>query len=671
MDNFALTGNTLINTGAATLVSVTGSGATYIVTANSGLDGLLGLALTNATGLNAAPSNLPFNGPLEVIDNYPLTASIRVNRLKVSDANVGPAQFAVTVKYSEVMDTSSTPVLSFPVENPGGSLTFVSGSWLDTVNYRVDYDVADLNLTLSGIDIRVSGGTDTGGSVLGEYIKANVFDLDTQNPNTINITRVSPALTNLDTVQWSVNFSEPVTGLTAANLTLLNTGLGSNPAITSVSKIDGVWQITASTGTGEGTLGLNLTSLTGIKDLFGNVLTGSFLTGASIAIDHIAPSVTFTPSNTVVNDSLVGPNNFHITAKFSELMRTADTPVIVFPTEVPVGSITFTGGVWVDNQTYRADYTVADLGTTLLDIDVALFGGAADAAGNLATPFLVADLIDLDTQNALTSFVYSVSPVGTYYVGQSLEVALYFSEFAILNGQLTVTFDTGRTETFTASDLTFDGFTLLYTVAVGDMSANLKVTNISLTNGTFTDTAGNAFDLTVPMSNATSRSIDGNLRTVTGLVVNDGAVQRSRINTITVNINAPVPSSMLAGLTLTRTTGVPVLIDVSSGVVVTAFGSTATITFANLNNSGLDSGSLSDGRWQLNIPLLNYQSPLGDPTLRRIFGDADSNGTIDGSDLVAFGNSFNQASLAFDFNADGTVDGSDLVQFGNRFGITL
>src|SRR4029077_828463 len=68
--------------------------------------------------------------------------------------------------------------------------------------------------------------------------------------------------TNTSTVSWTIGFTNQLTGLTGSNFALVNAGLGGSPGITSVTPVGGSpssnWVITASTGTGDGTLGLNL-----------------------------------------------------------------------------------------------------------------------------------------------------------------------------------------------------------------------------------------------------------------------------------------------------------------------------------------------------------------------------------------------------------------------------
>ncbi|CAN5610266.1 hypothetical protein BH11PLA2_BH11PLA2_06880 [soil metagenome] len=162
----------------------------------------------------------------------------------------------------------------------------------------------------------------------------------------------------------------------------------------------------------------------------------------------------------------------------------------------------------------------------------------------------------------------------------------------------------------------------------------------------------------------------------TAPVVNGGAVQRSRVTSLAVTFNSTV-TLLPNAFTLTRAGGgtIPAL-NVStqtvSGVTV------ATITFSG---AGSEFGSVSDGLYTLTVnagtvrdvpsSLLNTASQSY--TFTRIYGDADGNRTINGSDLVSFGNAFSSigSNLIFDADGNNTINGSDLVVFGNRFGTTL
>ncbi|CAN5586180.1 hypothetical protein BH11PLA2_BH11PLA2_46040 [soil metagenome] len=187
---------------------------------------------------------------------------------------------------------------------------------------------------------------------------------------------------------------------------------------------------------------------------------------------------------------------------------------------------------------------------------------------------------------------------------------------------------------------------------------------------------------------------------VQGFVVNGGDSQRSRIVAIEVQFSGPVNPADYSGLGAiqfkrTLTASVPFngaavgdIVQTGDttpgvGIVTVAAGSTGNsllLTFAINNDSSsltvdesktVEHGSLTDGFWQLILG--SYSSTAGDVNLRRLYGDSTNTfgGTVNGSDLIVFGNVFSSANVAFDFNNDGTVNGADLIVLGNLFSNTL
>jgi hypothetical protein len=120
-----------------------------------------------------------------------------------------------------------------------------------------------------------------------------VLEFTTRN-TVSSITATDSTPTNAASVNWNVSFAAAVTGLSASNFSLVNSGLTA-PGITDVSGSGTNWTVTANTGTGSGTLGLNLTSDTGLNALLSNIP----FTGDVYAIDRYAPDTTITgsPSN--------------------------------------------------------------------------------------------------------------------------------------------------------------------------------------------------------------------------------------------------------------------------------------------------------------------------------------------------------------------------------------
>jgi len=165
--------------------------------------------------------------------------------------------------------------------------------------------------------------------------------------------------------------------------------------------------------------------------------------------------------------------------------------------------------------------------------------------------------------------------------------------------------------------------------------------------------------------------------------VNDGAVQRSRVTSLTVTFSTLVT---LGGGTpeqafqLQRTgPGTPV--D-NVGLIVDLSGSTPTQTIAKITFAGpltQSGGTLIDGAYTLTVfaaaVLDGGNTPMAaDVTenLHRLFGDSDGDRDVDAQDFVAFRGAFGGTSnLAMDSDGDGDVDAADFVAFRARFGSAI
>jgi len=102
---------------------------------------------------------------------------------------------------------------------------------------------------------------------------------DTTPPTVLSIVRLDPSPTNAESVRFRVTFSEVVTGVDTADFSLSTTGSLSGASVTSVSGAGSVYTATVSTGTGWGTLRLDIPATATITDLAGNPLSGLPYTG--------------------------------------------------------------------------------------------------------------------------------------------------------------------------------------------------------------------------------------------------------------------------------------------------------------------------------------------------------------------------------------------------------
>jgi len=117
------------------------------------------------------------------------------------------------------------------------------------------------------------------------------YTVDTTPPTVTSIVPVSTP-TNGTTASFTRHFSEPVNGVTSSQFSLNQGGGVTGAYITGISTADGTntRTLTVNTGTGEGTISVDLWSPTpAINDLQGNALTDTFSGGTAVTIDKTGP----------------------------------------------------------------------------------------------------------------------------------------------------------------------------------------------------------------------------------------------------------------------------------------------------------------------------------------------------------------------------------------------
>ncbi|MBK7393707.1 MAG: hypothetical protein IPI64_10475 [Chloracidobacterium sp.] len=170
---------------------------------------------------------------------------------------------------------------------------------------------------------------------------------------------------------WAIVFADEVGGLTPSNFALVNSGL-TGPSITSVGPqgvgvTDTQWNISVNTGTGDGTLGINLVNATGLTP------------GISTTLPYVGEVYTVDksiPASPVITGSTPGsPNNSSVTPTINGTAE-ADSFVSVFTTsDCTTGllqSAFATGGNFAIGVTVPANATTS------------MYARAMDAAGNIS-----------------------------------------------------------------------------------------------------------------------------------------------------------------------------------------------------------------------------------------------------------------------------------------------
>lgn len=173
---------------------------------------------------------------------------------------------------------------------------------------------------------------------------------------------------------------------------------------------------------------------------------------------------------------------------------------------------------------------------------------------------------------------------------------------------------------------------------------------------------------------------------VSGTVVDDGSVQRSRVRSVTVTFNEVVtlPTNPADAFQLVRTSAIPAdTIPLTASVVNGTSSTTVTLTFSG---PVTDNTSLADGLYTLTAlagqitdaggqPLDGDANgaPGGDFALdfHRLFGDVDGNRTVSTADFLAFRLNFLSTNPAFDADNSGSVDAADFLRFRFNFLATI
>ncbi|MCE9646365.1 MAG: hypothetical protein K8S20_10235 [Chloroflexi bacterium] len=217
----------------------------------------------------------------------------------------GPADQVVqfTVSFSEVVTgvDAADFVLAAGGGVTGAAITGVSGTGSAYI-VSVDTGTGDGTLRLDVVDddsIKDSTLNPLGGAGAGNgAFSGPVYIVHKSIPVVTGIVRVDPNPVLADSVHYTVNFNEMVSGVDAGDFTLTSTGSVAGAVVAGVSGTDGVYTVTVNIGTGDGTLRLDVADNDSIVDVAGNPLAGvgagngNFTTGETYQIERNSPSVT-------------------------------------------------------------------------------------------------------------------------------------------------------------------------------------------------------------------------------------------------------------------------------------------------------------------------------------------------------------------------------------------
>ena len=311
--DFALT-----TTGTISGTSVSGvssdSGSTRTITVATGTgDGTVRLDVTDDDSILDTASN-PLGGAGVGNGNFTTGESYTIDRtgptvsaiVRASSNPTNASSVQFTVTFSEAVTGVDTA--DFTVTQSGVSGAVVTDTSTDsgstrTITVSTGTGEGTIRLDVTDDDSIVDTATNPlGGPVAGNgnFTTGEAFTIDRTGPTVSSITRVGTTPTNATSVQFTVTFSEGVTGVGAADFALATTGAISGAGISTVSADSGTTRtVTVATGNGSGTIGLNLTDDDSIVDAATNPLGGAGagngnFTGQTYTIDKTAPTASIT-----------------------------------------------------------------------------------------------------------------------------------------------------------------------------------------------------------------------------------------------------------------------------------------------------------------------------------------------------------------------------------------
>ncbi len=369
-----------MDTNTSPIIQITGITGSPIVNQTSYVDDTWTGTFTLVDNDEEKPATISVTGGVDLVGNVmddnlaagtfvvdtidPTVSLISQSTALITDTT---NSFMVTVDYSEAMDQSLAPTVSFSLD-VSSTLTLASGSWSDSDTYIATYDVVDADVEMDDVDIFVMGATDPAGNEQEAGSLIDAFDIDTKNP-TVELTDdqiEDNIVRDADTVVITAVFIEAneINETVAPKITIGTVVTGA--IMTEVDDTNLQWTYTWDVPAGnDGIADVSITA----TDMAGN--SNAAATGeVSYTIDNISPMVelTYNPNRPVRDADTV-----EITATFNEPMASAPTVAIdTTETDLVATAMSGNGTVW----TYQHDVPTGSDGNATVMIS------GTDIAGN-------------------------------------------------------------------------------------------------------------------------------------------------------------------------------------------------------------------------------------------------------------------------------------------------
>lgn len=290
----------------------------------------------------------------------------------------------------------------------------------------------------------------------GPHCDIGAFELDYLSVK--NITRIDQDPTNANQVNFSVEFSEPVTGVDLKDFSLTTSGV-SQASIVSLSGSGAIYTVSVSTGINSGTIRLDVIDNDSIQSLDGTPLglrgigNGTFTSGEFYAIDKTPPKVV---SITLANPSPNNTQNVGFIVTFSESVSGVDSTDFKLSTDGLTGtalsSVSGSGKIYTVTVTTGSGDGVLHLDLidddTITDIIQNPLGGLGLTNGNYTTgeTYSIKEgpiFLDVDPEHFAFQWVESLYNAGITK-GCSIDPLNYCPNNSVTRAQMAIFLEKGK-----------------------------------------------------------------------------------------------------------------------------------------------------------------------------------------------------------------------------------
>ncbi|AMB86732.1 glycosyl hydrolase [Pseudomonas agarici] len=637
VSNFSLADLSASNGTLSNLVQVDATHWTATLTPNAGNNSsgnviTLDNTLYTDTATNAGSGTSTSNS--YAVDTVRPTASIVVDNTAL---NIGGTA-TVSITFSEAVNDFTLADLSAS-NGSLSNLVQVDGThWTATLTPNAGVSHSGDVITLSN-----TGVTDAASNAGSGTTTSNAYAIDTQRPTA----SVVFGNTNLGIGQTSpvtITFSEAVSGLTLADLTV------SNGTLSGLSSGDGgiTWTATftptASIVSPSNHITLNNT---GVQDAAGNVGSGT-TDSNNVSIDGVRPTATVV----VANSTLAIGQTSLVTVTFSEAVVGFSNTDLTIANGTLTAITSSDGGItWT--ATFTPTTNITDT-SNLITLDNTAY---TDTSGNSGSGTSDSNNYAIDTQRP-TATVVVADP--TLTAGETSLITVTFSEAVTAFTLADLSTSHGTLSGLSSSD---GGITWTATLTP-DTNISDTTNLITLDNTGVQDAAGNVGAGTTNSANFT---IDTVLPTAS-IVVANPALNIGGTSLVTITFNEAVSGFSNADLTVANGS-LGVVTSSDGGITWTAsFTPSSDLTDASnqitLDNSGvqaLASGNVGTGNSVSNNYAIDTQRPTA-----TVVVETDHLG-VGGTSVVTI--TFNEAVTGFSL-ADLTVDNGTLSNLSTSDNIT-